>query len=178
MIAMTIFIAQNLTSGWPTIPNAAAGWRARAAPGRRTSGRIQAAPVAGTACEISYSRFRRAPTERRPSPPHTAAAPDLRRQWLQSRLPWRVPAMISLSAIDDFARRLAELVPADARAARDDLVANFRDALRGGLRKLDLVTREEFDVQRGVLLRTREMVEALEARVAELEERQGGRSPK
>jgi BMFP domain-containing protein YqiC len=86
--------------------------------------------------------------------------------------------MISLSAIDDFARRLAELVPADARAARDDLVANFRDALRGGLRKLDLVTREEFDVQRGVLLRTREMVEALEARVAELEERQGGRSPK
>ena len=86
--------------------------------------------------------------------------------------------MISFSAIDEFARRLAELVPPDARAARDDLVANFRDALRGGLRKLDLVTREEFDVQRGVLLRTREMVEALEARVAELEERQGGRSPK
>jgi len=79
--------------------------------------------------------------------------------------------MINLSAIDDIARRLAELVPADARAARDDLAANFRDALRGGLRKLDLVTREEFDVQRGVLLRTRELVEALEARVAELEER-------
>jgi BMFP domain-containing protein YqiC len=82
-------------------------------------------------------------------------------------------AMIKLSSIDDVARRLAELVPADARAARDDLVANFRDALRSGLRRLDLVTREEFDVQRGVLLRTREMVEALEARVAELEERIG-----
>jgi len=79
--------------------------------------------------------------------------------------------MINLSAIDDIARRLAELVPAEARAARDDLAANFRDALRGGLRKLDLVTREEFDVQRGVLLRTRELVEALEARVAELEQR-------
>ena len=79
--------------------------------------------------------------------------------------------MISLSAIDDVAKRLAELVPADARAARDDLVANFRDALRSGLRRLDLVTREEFDVQRGVLLRTREMVEELEARIAELEER-------
>jgi len=84
--------------------------------------------------------------------------------------------MINLSAIDDIARRLAELVPADARAARDDLAANFRDALRGGLRKLDLVTREEFDVQRGVLLRTRELVEALEARVAELEQRVEGRS--
>jgi len=81
------------------------------------------------------------------------------------------PTMISLSAIDDVAKRLAELVPPDARAARDDLVANFRDVLRSGLRRLDLVTREEFDAQRGVLLRTREMVEALEARVAELEER-------
>jgi ubiquinone biosynthesis accessory factor UbiK len=84
-------------------------------------------------------------------------------------------AMINLSAIDDIAKRLAELVPADARAARDDLVANFRDALRSGLRRLDLVTREEFDVQRGVLQRTREIVEALEARVAELEEQLGGR---
>ena len=83
--------------------------------------------------------------------------------------------MINASTIDEVARRLAELVPPDARAARDDLVATFRDALRGGLRKLDLVTREEFDAQRGVLLRTRETVEALEARIAELEERLGGR---
>lgn len=77
--------------------------------------------------------------------------------------------MITLSAIDDMARRLAELVPPEARAARDDLVANFRDALRGGLRRLDLVTREEFDIQRAVLQRTREMIESLEARVTELE---------
>jgi BMFP domain-containing protein YqiC len=84
--------------------------------------------------------------------------------------------MINASTIDEVARRLAELVPPDARAARDDLVANFRDALRSGLRKLDLVTREEFDAQRGVLLRTRETVEALESRIAELEEKLGGRS--
>lgn len=84
--------------------------------------------------------------------------------------------MIGISAIDDVAQRLAALVPPDARAARDDLVANFRDVLRSGLRRLDLVTREEFDAQRGVLLRTRETVEALEARVAELEERLGGRT--
>jgi hypothetical protein len=81
--------------------------------------------------------------------------------------------MISASTIEDVARRLAELVPPDARAARDDLVANFREVLRGGLRRLDLVTREEFDAQRGMLLRTREMVETLEARVAELEQHLG-----
>lgn len=91
--------------------------------------------------------------------------------------------MITASAIDDLARRLLELVPqngrdrlADAsREARDDLSANFRDTLRSSLRKLDLVTRDEFDVQRCVLLRTREMVELLEHRVAELEAMLGNR---
>ena len=81
--------------------------------------------------------------------------------------------MFSTAAIDDLARRLADLVPPGARAAHEDLAANFRDALRAGLRRLDLVTREEFDVQRSVLLRTREKVEALEARVNELEGRLG-----
>ena len=81
--------------------------------------------------------------------------------------------MFNATAIDDLARRLAELMPAGAREARDDLTANFRDALRAGLRKLDLVTREEFDVQRAVLLRTREKVQALEARVDELEAKLG-----
>jgi BMFP domain-containing protein YqiC len=47
--------------------------------------------------------------------------------------------------------------------------------LRSGLRRLDLVTREEFDVQRCVLLRTREKVEALESRVNELEASIDGR---
>jgi len=77
--------------------------------------------------------------------------------------------MINVTAIDELARRLADLVPPGARDARDELAANFRDALRAGLRRLDLVTREEFDVQRGVLLRTREKIEALEAQVAALE---------
>jgi BMFP domain-containing protein YqiC len=47
--------------------------------------------------------------------------------------------------------------------------ANFRDVLAHGLRRLDLVTREEFDAQRAVLERAREMVTQLEARVSELE---------
>lgn len=85
--------------------------------------------------------------------------------------------MIAVSPLDDLARRLVDLVPPEARErlgappreALNDLSANFKDTLRSGLRRLDLVTREEFDVQRCVLLRTREMVEALEHRVAELE---------
>lgn len=78
--------------------------------------------------------------------------------------------MIDVRTIDDLARRLVEIVPAGVREAGEDLSANFRDTLRAGLRKLELVTREEFDVQRCVLLRTREKVEALERRVAELEQ--------
>jgi BMFP domain-containing protein YqiC len=78
-------------------------------------------------------------------------------------------AVIAVSSLDDLARRLVELVPPDFKDARDDLSANFKDTLRSGLRRLDLVTREEFDVQRCVLLRTREIVESLEHRVAELE---------
>ena len=77
--------------------------------------------------------------------------------------------MINITAIDNLARRLADLVPASAYEARSALTDNFRDALRSGLRSLDLVTREEFDVQRCVLLRTREKVEALEARVATID---------
>ena len=77
--------------------------------------------------------------------------------------------MVNVQTIDELAQRLAALVPPGFKEARDDLTANFRSALQSGLRELDLVTREEFDVQRCVLLRTREKVEALEARVAELD---------
>lgn len=96
--------------------------------------------------------------------------------------------MITVSAIDELARRLLELVPSagqeglanasyEAHEARTDLAANFRDTLRSSLRRLDLVTRDEFDIQRCVLLRTREMVESLEGRVAELESLLGNRPP-
>ncbi|HVJ62279.1 MAG TPA: accessory factor UbiK family protein [Tahibacter sp.] len=78
--------------------------------------------------------------------------------------------MINVGNIDELARRLAELVPNGISEAKADLTDNFRDTLRSGLRKLDLVTRDEFDVQRCVLLRTREKVEALESRVAQLEQ--------
>ncbi|HEX7339828.1 MAG TPA: accessory factor UbiK family protein [Rhodanobacteraceae bacterium] len=77
--------------------------------------------------------------------------------------------MIGVQTIDQLAQRLAGLVPPGVAEAREDLEANFRDVLAQGLRRLDLVTREEFDVQRMVLTRTRERLEQLEKRLAEME---------
>ncbi len=71
--------------------------------------------------------------------------------------------------IDDLAQRLAGSVPESVAALRRDLEQNFKGVLAGGLAKLDLVTREEFDVQAAVLKRTRAKLTALEKRLAELE---------
>jgi len=72
-------------------------------------------------------------------------------------------------SLDDLARRLAAAVPPGIVALRRDLEDNFKAVLQAGLSKLDLVSRQEFDVQAAVLRRTREKVEALEARLAALE---------
>lgn len=79
--------------------------------------------------------------------------------------------MIDLNHLDDLARRLSDLVPPGLRQSREELQGTFKGALQAGLAKLDLVTREEFDVQRAVLLRTREKLDALEKAVAALEAR-------
>lgn len=71
--------------------------------------------------------------------------------------------------IDDLARRLAAAMPESLSAVGRDLENNFKAVLQSGLAKLDLVTRQEFDVQAGVLRRTREKLEALEKRLAEME---------
>lgn len=76
--------------------------------------------------------------------------------------------MIDLSQLDDLARRLSGLVPPGLREGREELQQNFKSVLQAGLGKLDLVTREEFDVQRAVLARTREKLEQLERQLAEL----------
>jgi len=72
-------------------------------------------------------------------------------------------------SIESIASRLAEAVPGGLKAVRDDLEQNFRGVLRASLSKLDLVTREEFEVQEAVLAKTRAKLEALEAKVKELE---------
>ncbi len=76
---------------------------------------------------------------------------------------------IDTRALEDLSQRLGALLPPSLGEARADLEKNFRAALQAGLQKLDLVTREEFEVQKKVLLRTREKLEALERQLAELE---------
>ena len=83
--------------------------------------------------------------------------------------PTAAAPMIDLDKLDDLARRLSSLVPPVMREGREELQQNFKAVLQAGLGKLDLVTREEFEVQRAVLLRTREKLEALEALVSTLE---------
>ena len=77
--------------------------------------------------------------------------------------------------LEDLAKRLSEAMPPQLAALKSDIEANFRSVLQSGLAKLELVTRQEFDVQAGVLARTREKLTALEGRLASLEaERPGG----
>ena len=89
--------------------------------------------------------------------------------------------MIDLSQLDDLARRLSNLVPAGLRPSdelRDELQQNFKSVLQAGLGKLELVTREEFDVQRAVLARTREKLEALERQLDALAGNAGTATPR
>lgn len=75
--------------------------------------------------------------------------------------------------LDELAHRLADAVPQNVRELGHDVERNFRSLLQSGFERMDLVTREEFDLQTAVLQRTREKLEALEARLAELEKRPG-----
>ena len=76
---------------------------------------------------------------------------------------------IDLAHIDELARRLSSLVPGSLRDSREELQQNFKSVLQTGLGKLDLVTRDEFDVQRAVLLRTRDKLNELQRAVARME---------
>ncbi len=77
-------------------------------------------------------------------------------------------AMLNPKLLDEMSARVSTLL---AATPAGDVEKNLRAALSGLFARLDLVTREEFDVQREVLTRTREKLAALEKRVAELEAR-------
>lgn len=78
--------------------------------------------------------------------------------------------MFEPKMLDDLAKKLSDAMPAGLQQLQGDLEQTFRGVLQSGLSKLDLVTREEFDVQTQVLARTRQKVEALEEKLSKLEE--------
>ena len=78
--------------------------------------------------------------------------------------------MFDAKTIDDMANRLAGVVPPSLHAVKVDLEKTFHAILQSALGKLDLVTREEFEVQKLVLAKTRANLELLEKRVADIEQ--------
>ena len=87
--------------------------------------------------------------------------------------------MLDPKHLDDLAQRLSGSFPKGLQALQEDINRNLRATLEGGLAKLDLVTREELDVQTAVLARTREKLERLETVVADLERQlSAGQGPK
>ncbi|CAD6881868.1 hypothetical protein [Methylomonas albis] len=79
--------------------------------------------------------------------------------------------MFDPKAIDNLAERIAGAIPPGLTNLKDDVEKNVHALLQSGLSKLDLVSREEFEVQKAVLAKTRARLEELEKRVADLEQR-------
>ena len=77
--------------------------------------------------------------------------------------------MLNQKFIEEVSAKLKDLF---AQSPAADIEKNLRAVLQSGFARLDLVTREEFDVQQEVLTRTREKLTQLEAKVAELEKAQ------
>lgn len=104
---------------------------------------------------------------------HSAGAARISRKIAVFRLaistPLRYQVAMEKASIDSLTATLLEALPKELGGLRADAEANFRAALAGGLRRMDLVTREEFDVQRAVLERTRAKLEVLEERLRSLE---------
>jgi hypothetical protein len=75
------------------------------------------------------------------------------------------------TGLDELAQRLAESVPPSMRAFAKDLESNFKAVLQAQLAKLDLVSRNEFDVQAALLVRTQAALASLEQRLKDIEAR-------
>lgn len=77
--------------------------------------------------------------------------------------------MMNRRNIEELVRQCVAALPQDLLRARRDVEQQLRNALTATLRRMDLVTREEFDVQAALLSRTRERLEALQTRIDQLE---------
>ena len=80
----------------------------------------------------------------------------------------KVTDMLDIKSLDELTRKLSAALPPGFRELREDTEARFRAVLQAGLEKMELVTREEFDVQTAVLARTREKLASLEVQIEEL----------
>ena len=86
--------------------------------------------------------------------------------------------MIDARVFDDISKSLGKLLPPGVADLKDDFERNAKSAVQSALGNLDLVTREEFDVQTEVLRNARAQLKALEARIDELESDSGANQSK
>ena len=76
---------------------------------------------------------------------------------------------------EEIAKLISGLIPDDLRQGKEDLERNIRAALNAALARMNLVTREEFDIQSELLSRTRALIDELEKKVQELEQQMAHR---
>lgn len=79
--------------------------------------------------------------------------------------------MMNSKNLNEIIQNIIDAMPAGLKNMPQEMQQNCRAAIQGVIEKCDLVTREEFDAQRAVLLRTREKLEALEKKLSEIEHR-------
>ncbi|SET39187.1 ubiquinone biosynthesis accessory factor UbiK [Thalassotalea agarivorans] len=77
--------------------------------------------------------------------------------------------MINAKKIEEIAKQVTEAIPPGVKNLATDIEDKTKTVLQRKLAQLDVVTREEFDVQTQVLLKTREKIAELEAKIGELE---------
>ncbi|MCW8956395.1 MAG: accessory factor UbiK family protein [Gammaproteobacteria bacterium] len=79
--------------------------------------------------------------------------------------------MIDNATIDSITRKLSSVLPEGVKLVQQDIENNIRSVLEAAFSKMNLVSREEFDVQSRLLTRTLEQLQELERKVSELENR-------
>ena len=79
--------------------------------------------------------------------------------------------MLKQEKVEEFFQEFSRLLPEDLRTYKNDMEKNLRAAMNATFARMDLVTREEFDVQTALLSKTRELLQELEAKVGELEDK-------
>lgn len=77
--------------------------------------------------------------------------------------------MIDEKAVEGLVQRIGSLLPPGLNQVRSEMKSNLKAAVSGWMADMDLVTREEFDVQRALLQRAQQKLKALEARLDQLQ---------
>ena len=82
--------------------------------------------------------------------------------------------MLDPRKLEDIAKQINDAIPPGVKSLAEGFESKTKQILQSQLSKLDLVSREEFDVQTQVLMRTREKLEQLEVKLTELEKQRQG----